>query len=36
VNPIGTLLVTFNLLVKLDSGGLRDRVTPLIGVSFTP
>lgn len=36
INPIGTLLVTFNLLVKLDSGGLRDRVTPLIGVSFTP
>jgi hypothetical protein len=36
VNPIGTLLVTFNILVKLNSGGLRDRVTPLIGVSFTP
>ena len=36
VNPVGTLLVTFNLLMKLDSGGLRDRVTPLIGVSFTP
>ena len=36
VNPVGTLLVTFNLLVKLDNGGLRDRVTPLLGVSFTP
>jgi hypothetical protein len=36
LNPAGTLLVTFNLLVKLDEGGLRDRVTPLIGVSFTP
>ncbi|MEX2301989.1 MAG: transporter [Bryobacterales bacterium] len=36
INPVGTLLVTFNLLMKLDSGGLRDRVTPLIGVSFTP
>ncbi len=36
VNPVGTVLVTFNLLMKLDSGGLRDRVTPLVGVSFTP
>jgi hypothetical protein len=36
VNPAGTVLVTFNLLMKLDSGGLRDRVTPLVGVSFTP
>jgi hypothetical protein len=36
VNPVGTLLVTFNLLVKLDSGGLRDGVTPLVGLSFTP
>ena len=36
VNPAGTLLVTFNVIVKLDSGGLRSRVTPLVGVSFTP
>lgn len=36
VNPVGTVLVTFNLLMKLDNGGLRDRVTPLVGVSFTP
>jgi hypothetical protein len=36
INPVGTVLVTFNLLMKLDSGGLRDRVTPLVGVSFTP
>jgi hypothetical protein len=36
VNPVGAVLVTFNMVVKLDSGGLRDRVTPLIGVSFTP
>jgi Putative MetA-pathway of phenol degradation len=36
VNPVGTLLVTFNLLVKLNNGGLRDRVTPLVGLSFTP
>jgi hypothetical protein len=36
VNPAGTVLVTFNVLMKLDSGGLRDRVTPLVGVSFTP
>lgn len=36
INPIGTVLVTFNMLVKLDSGGLRDTVTPLVGVSYTP
>ncbi len=36
VNPVGTLLVTFNLLVKLNNSGLRDRVTPLLGLSFTP
>ncbi len=36
VNPASGLLVTFNAIVKLNQGGLRSRVTPLIGVSFTP
>jgi hypothetical protein len=36
VSPAGTLLVTFNVIVKLNSGGLRGRVTPLIGLSYTP
>ncbi|MBI2686141.1 MAG: hypothetical protein HYX27_07485 [Acidobacteria bacterium] len=34
-NPIGELLVTFNLLVALDENGLRDRVAPMIGLSYT-
>jgi hypothetical protein len=34
VNPIGSLLVTFNVIFKLNDGGLRDNVTPLIGVSY--
>jgi hypothetical protein len=35
VNPLGTLLVSFNLLVQLNDAGLRDRVTPLIGASYS-
>ncbi|HEU0120384.1 MAG TPA: transporter [Bryobacteraceae bacterium] len=35
VNPIGELLVTFNLLFGLDDNGLRDRVAPMIGLSYT-
>jgi hypothetical protein len=35
VNPIGTMLVSFNLLMKVNDAGLRDRVTPLIGVSYS-
>jgi len=35
VNPIAELLVTFNLLVALDDNGLRDRVSPMIGLSYT-
>lgn len=35
VNPIGTLLVSFNLLVQLNDGGLRSRVVPLVGFSYT-
>jgi len=34
VNPGGNLLVDFNLLVKLNDGGLRDKVTPLVGFEY--
>ena len=33
-NPVGRLLVDLNVLFKLDSAGLRDDVTPLIGVEY--
>ncbi|MBL8238604.1 MAG: transporter [Bryobacterales bacterium] len=35
VNPISELLVTFNLLMALDDNGLRDRVSPMVGLSYT-
>ena len=35
VNPISTMLVSFNLLMKVNDSGLRDRVAPLIGVSYS-
>ncbi len=35
INPAGSLLVNFNVLLKLNDGGLRDKVTPLIGLSYT-
>ena len=34
-NLFGRLVVDVNLLVKLDSNGLRDKVTPLIGFDYT-
>jgi hypothetical protein len=34
-NPGGGLLINLNLLFKLNSGGLRDRVTPLLGVEYS-
>lgn len=34
VNPVGRLLLDFNVVVKLDDAGLRDRVTPLFGVEY--
>ncbi len=34
-NVFGRLLVNVNLLVRLDSHGLRDKVTPLIGFDYT-
>ena len=33
-NPVGKLLIDFNLLFKLDSAGLRDTVTPLFGIEY--
>jgi hypothetical protein len=34
-NPFGHLLVTANLLFKLNEGGLRSNVSPLLGISYT-
>ena len=33
-NPVGRLLIDFNVLFKLDSAGLRDNVTPLFGIEY--
>ena len=33
-NPIGTLLITANVLVSLDEAGLRDRATPIVGFDW--
>jgi hypothetical protein len=33
-NPVGRLLVDFNILFKLDNAGLRDDVTPLFGIEY--
>ncbi len=33
--PFGKLLLTGNILIKLDDGGLRARVVPLVGLSYT-
>jgi hypothetical protein len=35
LKPWGGLLLTGNLLVKLDQGGLRSRIAPLVGASYT-
>jgi hypothetical protein len=35
VNPTSELLFTGNLVFRLDSGGMRDNVVPLIGVSYS-
>ena len=34
-NPAGRLLVVFNVLLKLDDTGLRDKVTPLLALDYT-
>jgi hypothetical protein len=33
-NPVGQLLIDVNVLFKLDSAGLRDNVTPLVGLEW--
>jgi hypothetical protein len=33
--PFRNLIITGNLLVKLDQGGLRSRTIPLAGLSYT-
>jgi len=35
LNPFGGLLLNANMLLKLDSGGMRDKITPLVGISYT-
>jgi len=35
VNPGGNLLLNFNLLLQLDNGGLRDKIAPLVGATYT-
>jgi hypothetical protein len=35
VNPVGHLLVSANALVKLNEGGVRARVVPLVGLSYS-
>jgi hypothetical protein len=34
-NAFGRVLIDFNLLFKLDENGLRDKVTPLIGLEYS-
>jgi hypothetical protein len=34
-NVVNQLLVDVNLLFKLDENGLRDKVTPLVGLEYT-
>ena len=34
LNIAGELLIDFNVLFRLDDNGLRDKVTPLIGVEY--
>ena len=34
VNAVGTLLVTFNMLFRVNDAGLRTKATPLIGMEY--
>ncbi len=34
-NPVGKLLVVFNVLLKVDDHGLRDKAAPLIALDYT-
>jgi hypothetical protein len=35
INPRGSLLVDFNVLFKLNDSGLRDKLTPLVGIEYS-
>jgi opacity protein-like surface antigen len=35
VKPLGSLLLTGNVLIKLNDGGLRAKFVPLVGLSYT-
>jgi hypothetical protein len=35
VSPVGHLLITANVLIKLDHGGLRSKVVPMAGLSYS-
>jgi len=35
VKPVGALLLTGNVLIKLNDGGLRAKFVPLVGLSYT-
>jgi hypothetical protein len=35
VNPISTMLVSFNVLIQMNDAGLRSRVVPLVGFSYS-
>jgi hypothetical protein len=35
LNPFGSLLLNANVLLKLDNGGVRDKITPLVGIAYT-
>jgi hypothetical protein len=35
INPVGKLLVVFNVLLKVDDHGLRDKAAPLIALDYT-
>jgi hypothetical protein len=35
VNPIGTLLVSFNVIFQMNDAGLRSRVVPLVGLAYS-
>jgi len=35
LNPFGNLLLNANVLLKLDNGGVRDKITPLVGITYT-
>ena len=35
INPVGNLLISANVLVRLDHNGLRNKTVPLVGLSYT-